>query len=88
MMRLCFALSSRYGGIHFTKRCAVVGFETAPRAAFCLEANMHYAILGDGSDPAYEKWMAARRKREKRHKRKEKQRARREKEERDEYLGK
>ena len=49
---------------------------------------MHYAILGDGSDPAYEEWMAERRKREKRHKRKQKARARREKEERDEYLGK
>ena len=49
---------------------------------------MHYAILGDASDPQYEVWMAERRKREKRHKRKEKQRARREKEERDELIGK
>ena len=43
---------------------------------------MHFAILGDGSDPQYEKWMAARKKRERRWKRKEKQRAKKEKEER------
>ena len=49
---------------------------------------MHYAVLGDASDPKYEVWMAERRKREKRHKRKQKQRAKKEKEERNEYLGK
>ena len=48
---------------------------------------MHFAVLGDASDPAYEVWMAQRRKREKRHKRKEKQRAKKEKEERDALSG-
>lgn len=48
---------------------------------------MHYAILGDNSDPAYEEWMAARRKREKRHKRKQKARAKKERQERDDLTG-
>ena len=48
---------------------------------------MHYAVLGDGSDPAYEQWMKDRRKREKRHKRKQKARAKKEQEERNELLG-
>ena len=49
---------------------------------------MHFAILGDGSDPAYEKWMAQRRKREKRHKRKQKARAKKERQERNDLIGK
>ena len=49
---------------------------------------MHFAVLGDASDPAYEVWMAARRKREKRHKRKQKARAKKERQERNDLIGK